>query len=197
MSKLSSIDNYNKPFPSTLRKLIERKKTTIKAVADYIGVSRQAVSQYQDGSTQPNAETVVKIADFFNVTTDYLLTGKSKEVDESLNVTCDFTGLSPKSVEKIVSWKSRDNFSRFWCQHLSSIIEAEETENLLLYISQILGFSKLEAKAINENDANLALDVIDMQTARLWYISKTFTDIVEEMAKEERLKGGEENGNNK
>ena len=67
----------------------------------------------------------------------------------------------------------------------------------MLYISQILGFSKLEAKAINENDANLALDVIDMQTARLWYISKTFTDIVEEMAKEERLKGGEENGNNK
>ena len=75
MSKLISIDNYNKPFPSTLRKLIERKNTTIKAVADYIGVSRQAVSQYQDGSTQPNAETVVKIADFFNVTTDYLLTG--------------------------------------------------------------------------------------------------------------------------
>ena len=63
MSKLNSIDNYEKPFPSTLRKLIERKKTTIKAVAECIGVSRQAVSQYQDGSTQPNADTIVKMAE--------------------------------------------------------------------------------------------------------------------------------------
>lgn len=197
MSKLNSIDNYNKPFPSTLRTLIDRKKTTIKAVADYIGVSRQAVSQYQDGSTQPNAETIVKMAEFFNVTTDYLLTGKNSNVDESFNIACDYTGLSPKAVEKIVSWKRKNDFSRFWCQHLSSIVEAEEIENILLDISQILGFSKLEAKAINENDAHLALDVIDMQTARLWYISKTFTDIIEEMAKIERLKGGEDIGNNK
>ena len=64
----------------------------------------------------------------------------------------------------------------------------------MLYISQILGFSKLEAKAINENDANLALDVIDMQTARLWYISKTFTDIIEDIEHNERLKDGVKNG---
>ena len=104
MSKLSSIDKYNKPFPSTLRKLIERKNTTIKAVADYIGVSRQAVSQYQDGSTQPNADTIVKIAEFFNVSADYLLTGKSKSIDESFNIVCDITGLSSSAVRKIVNW---------------------------------------------------------------------------------------------
>ena len=194
MSKLSSIDNYNKPFPSTLRKLIERKKTTIKAVADYIGVSRQAVSQYQDGSTQPNAETVVKIADFFNVTTDYLLTGQNKEVDESLNITCDFTGLSPKAVEKIVSWKSRDNFSRFWCQHLSSIIEAEETETLLFDISKLLGYSKWEIKSVNEDNPAQAIEFINLQTAQLWYISKTFTDIIEDIEHNERLKDGVKNG---
>ena len=34
MKKTVSIDNYNKPFPTTLRSLIERKKTTITAVAE-------------------------------------------------------------------------------------------------------------------------------------------------------------------
>ena len=194
MSKLSSIDNYNKPFPSTLRKLIERKKTTIKAVADYIGVSRQAVSQYQDGSTQPNAETVVKIADFFNVTTDYLLTGKSKEVDESLNVTCDFTGLSPKSVEKIVSWKSTDDYHRFWNDYISAIIESDKFENLLFDISKLLGYSKWEIKSVNEDNPAQAIEFFNLQTAQLWYISKTFTDIIEDIEHNERLKDGVKNG---
>jgi len=197
MKKVNSIDNYNKHFPVTLRKLIERKNTTIKAVADYIGVSRQAVSQYQDGSTQPNAETVVKIAEFFNVTTDYLLTGQNKEVDESLNITCDFTGLSPKAVEKIVSWKSCDDYRRFWTEYISLIIEADNSEYLLSNISKILGFSKWEAISLNENKVNQAIEFIDMQTAQLWYISKTFTDIIEEMCRDERLRTVENNGNNK
>lgn len=99
MKMASNCDNYNKPFPTTLRKLIERKKCTIKSVAEHIGVSRQAVSQYQDGTTQPNAETIVKIAEYFSVTTDYLLTGQGK-VDglDSLQMVCDCTGLNEYSV---------------------------------------------------------------------------------------------------
>jgi transcriptional regulator with XRE-family HTH domain len=191
MSKLNSIDNYEKPFPSTLRKLIERKKTTIKAVADYIGVSRQAVSQYQDGSTQPNADTIVKIAEFFGVSTDYLLTGKSKHIDESFNIACDITGLSSTAIRKIVDWKNTDDFHRFWSDYISSIIESDSFENLLLNIGQILGFSEWEVKSANKGDITSAINFIDMQTARLWYISKTFTDIIEDMCLTERLKGSE------
>ena len=191
MSKLNSIDNYEKPFPSTLRKLIERKKTTIKAVAECIGVSRQAVSQYQDGSTQPNADTIVKMAEFFDVSTDYLLTGKNKDIDESFNIACDTTGLSPTSVKKIVDWKITDDYHRVWNDYISTIIESDKFENLLFDISKLLGFSKWEAKSVNEDNPARAIEFINLQTAQLWYISKNFTDIVEEMAKEERLKGGE------
>ena len=120
MKNVNSIDNYNKQFPTTLRKLIERKNTTIKAVADFIGVSRQAVSQYQDGSTQPNAETIVKIAEFFNVTTDYLLTGKNRNIDESMNISCDFTGLSRNAVDTL------RKFNTIKCKTISQIIESAE-----------------------------------------------------------------------
>lgn len=194
MSKLSSIDNYNKSFPSTLRKLIERKNTTIKAVADYIGVSRQAVSQYQDGSTQPNADTIVKIAEYFEVSTDYLLTGKSKHIDESFNIACDITGLSSTAIRKIVDWKTTDDYHHFWSDYISAIIESDKFDNLLFDISKLLGFSKWEIKSINEDNPAQAIEFINLQTAQLWYISKNFTDIVEEMAKEERLKDGVNNG---
>ena len=194
MSKLNSIDNYEKPFPSTLRKLIERKKTTIKAVAECIGVSRQAVSQYQDGSTQPNADTIVKMAEFFDVSTDYLLTGKNKDIDESFNIACDTTGLSPTSVKKIVDWKNTDDYRRFWNDYISAIIESDKFENLLFDISKLLGYSKWEIKSVNEDNPAQAIDFINLQTAQLWYISKTFTDIIEDIEHNERLKDGVNNG---
>ena len=194
MSKLNSIDNYEKPFPSTLRKLIERKKTTIKAVAECIGVSRQAVSQYQDGSTQPNADTIVKMAEFFDVSTDYLLTGKNKDIDESFNIACDTTGLSPTSVKKIVDWKSTDDYHRFWNDYISAIIESDKFENLLFDISKLLGYSKWEIKSVNEGNPAQAIEFINLQTAQLWYISKTFTDIIEDIEHNERLKDGVKNG---
>ena len=42
-------------------------------LADRIGVSRQAVSRWELGSTMPDAPNLVKLADLFEVTTDYLL----------------------------------------------------------------------------------------------------------------------------
>ena len=47
-------------------------------LADRIGVSRQAVSRWELGSTMPDAPNLVKLADLFEVTTDYLL-GQSEE----------------------------------------------------------------------------------------------------------------------
>lgn len=60
-------------FPNIFKELIERNNTTIKAVADYVGATRQAVSQYANGKTQPNIDVIIKIAEYFEVTTDFLL----------------------------------------------------------------------------------------------------------------------------
>ncbi len=49
--------------------------------ADKIGVSRQAVSKWESEQSIPDIDKVVKIANFFGVTTDYLLNG----IEESRN----------------------------------------------------------------------------------------------------------------
>ena len=89
-------------FAVRLRELIERKNVTISSLAKCVGITRQAVSQYCDGSTQPNAETIFKIARHFNVSADYLL-GLSDvpSVDTDLKAVCDYTGLSQEAVELI------------------------------------------------------------------------------------------------
>lgn len=101
----TSEDGYNKTFPRILRELIEQNNTTIQAVANQIGITRQAVSQYCNGETQPNGETLLKIADFFGVSCDYLLRGISAE---NISIQADL-GLSEKSVEILKALKRLDD----------------------------------------------------------------------------------------
>ncbi|WP_435246702.1 helix-turn-helix domain-containing protein [Streptomyces sp. NRRL F-5630] len=56
---------------------------TQEELAKKLNVSRSALSQYELGTRDPNYELLIKIANFFEVTTDYLLTGK--ELNSSMN----------------------------------------------------------------------------------------------------------------
>ena len=44
-----------------------------KAIADGIGVTPVSVQRFEYGSARPKLETVIKLADFFKVSIDYLL----------------------------------------------------------------------------------------------------------------------------
>ena len=54
------------------------KKISQQKFAEHLGVSRSTVSMWEIGSSQPDNDTLIKIADFFGVTTDYLLGTKEK-----------------------------------------------------------------------------------------------------------------------
>ena len=56
--------------------LITENKTTAKALAEAIEVSTGNISDWKSRRSRPNIEVVPKIADYFLVTTDYLLMGK-------------------------------------------------------------------------------------------------------------------------
>lgn len=78
------VTGYNGKFPTILRELLECHpktggKTTLKALGEYVGIRQQTISLYKNGTTQPTPENLVKIAEYFNVSVDYLLTGISSE----------------------------------------------------------------------------------------------------------------------
>lgn len=63
-------------------------------LAKKLSVSKQAVSNWENNNIQPSIDMLIKIADFFGVTTDYLL-GRSN--DNSL----DISRLSPEAAAHI------------------------------------------------------------------------------------------------
>lgn len=56
-----------------LKELREEKELTQEELGKLIRVSRQAVSSYESGENEPSLANLIKIADIFNVSVDYLL----------------------------------------------------------------------------------------------------------------------------
>ena len=88
---------YNKPFPLALRKLLTDSGTTKKDLAAHLNKSGQAVTYYCDGTSSPDWETIVAIAKYFSVSTDYLLGASDDPAPQPSAV--DDLGLSPKAVQ--------------------------------------------------------------------------------------------------
>ncbi|MBU5260781.1 helix-turn-helix domain-containing protein [Bacillus pumilus] len=64
-----------------LRSLREKQNLTQEQIAKKIGISRGTYAHYEINKRRPDYETLIKITDIFNVSLDYLLTGK--EFDSS------------------------------------------------------------------------------------------------------------------
>ena len=60
-------------FPKRLKMLIKGRKLTQKQVADALGIPASTFSGYVQGYSKPNFDTLIRLADFFNVTVNYLL----------------------------------------------------------------------------------------------------------------------------
>ena len=71
-----------------LKKLRKEGKLTQKDIATFLNISQPAYQQFESGKKKMNLETMEKLADYFNVSTDYLL-GKTDFPDIDLEVDID------------------------------------------------------------------------------------------------------------
>lgn len=89
--------DYDKVFPSRLRNLMEDYHVSQQKLADYLGLkNRQSVASYRTGRSAPDLDSIVKIASFFDVSTDYLLGATDDPAPRPSAV--DDLGLSPEAV---------------------------------------------------------------------------------------------------
>lgn len=56
-----------------LKELRESKRLTQKEVAEIIGYSEISYARYEKGEREPDISTLCKLAEYFNVTVDYLI----------------------------------------------------------------------------------------------------------------------------
>ena len=78
--------------------LLQKHGVTSYKVAKEAGVTQTALSNSKSGRSTPTTKTLQKIADYFGVTIDYLMTGK----DESEKKETTLTRRDERDIEKIL-----------------------------------------------------------------------------------------------
>lgn len=66
-------------FKEVFKDLRTSKKLTQSDIADVLGTDRSAIGKWETGKNWPSIEMLVQVADYFDVTTDYLLGRPEKE----------------------------------------------------------------------------------------------------------------------
>jgi transcriptional regulator with XRE-family HTH domain len=60
-------------FSQRLKKLRNERRLYQKDLAEFLGITTSAYGFYEQGKRQPDQDTLNKLADYFDVSTDYLL----------------------------------------------------------------------------------------------------------------------------
>ncbi len=68
-------------FSKNLRKLREFKNIDRNELADTLGLTYQAIAQYENGTREPNFDILKRISLYFGITIDYLINGEDENVN--------------------------------------------------------------------------------------------------------------------
>ena len=67
----------NAAFPQRLQTLREKRRLSRRTLAELCGLSKNMISLYERGEKAPSVNALINLADFFGVSTDYLLGRKN------------------------------------------------------------------------------------------------------------------------
>ena len=90
-----------------IKELRKAQDVTQEKLADYLNISYQAVSKWENGLALPDLSLIPALSNFFGVTSDYLLGIKADENEEKINeyfekaMVCSHTGEMEKGISII------------------------------------------------------------------------------------------------
>jgi len=139
-----------------IKKLRKSKSITQEELGKNIGVSTSMVGMYETNARKPSYEVLVKIADFFNVSTDFLLS-----TEEKLNIALD-------SVKKIhdITKKGLEEHPKVTNECNYNFNNAEEAMQFILKQPAIMGFGGFDTNKMSDDEivefANELLNLLKM-----------------------------------
>lgn len=86
-----------KGLADRLKELRQKRNISQKDVAKFLDLSPSIISGYETGERTPSASIVIRLADLYHCSTDYIL-GKTA-IDTSAYI--DVTGLTPEQIQSI------------------------------------------------------------------------------------------------
>ncbi len=90
-----------------LKELREDRDLLQKEVAEITGIEQRTLSNYETGKTNPDSETIIKLAEFYGVSCDYLLGVNKINVTESEDIVKELERLKQRitQLQKYISFK--------------------------------------------------------------------------------------------
>lgn len=135
-------------FAKRLVDLREKKGITQQTLADDLGITRQSLSLYEKAERTINIDIIVKIAYYFNVSTDYLLgLAQAKTTNAGLRSICDYTKLSEEAIKMICRISLSPD--RLYSNTLNLIFSSPQFAILILGIRHWLNCLDLLESAID------------------------------------------------
>lgn len=116
-----------------LKELRKKRKYSQEDLAKIIGINRGTYGQYEIGRRNPDYETLKKLAEFYGVTTDYLLGLEKKEKEDSIDI-------KEALKNKRATWGGQE-------------LTPEQREILTEFFTMIRDRIKEEKKIEDENDS--------------------------------------------
>ena len=103
MKEKQELNGYDGFFSTRLRKLMDEGRVRQHELAEKTETSRQAISQYMDGTSLPNSDKLYRICQYFGVSSDYMLgLSSTPSYDHDIKAVCDTIGLSEKAVNFLI-----------------------------------------------------------------------------------------------
>ena len=78
------MDNEYIAYRRNLRMLMDARKLTVKSLADATNMTQPTISRHLTGNRKPELECIAKIADYFDVSIDWLI-GRHDERNATVN----------------------------------------------------------------------------------------------------------------
>ena len=86
-----------------LKRLRDEASISQRTLAEAIGVSQQSVNKYENHNIEPDIETMIRIADYFDTSVDYLIGHTDKR---NLHMDPNASGLDAEEVKLVKQYRS-------------------------------------------------------------------------------------------
>ena len=178
-------------FSERLNELCKERKVTQSILANAVGTTRQTIANYQKGKIEPPSDMVIKIAEFFDVPTDYLLgvnNLRTKDIDVIRII--EHTGLTSTAIIELGIMAQ----NKLDIGILSVLIEKGHVQELVLLLKDAIvtnkQFNALYSELVDDAPMQLAFEHAVQKQALDIYKSAQYAvcdDFSEELEKEANL----------
>lgn len=171
--------NDKETFGERIRSARKRKNISQLELSSILGCNRSTISQWERGENTIEIPTLCKLCNALDIDIFYLF-GEIEEDNLNIHNMRKYTGLTEEAISTLYEWNNCNDQRKRWSSIMSKVIDDPRLHDIMLYLcSAKYIFDNLSSSDFGSNSimSTSQSEIV----AFLWYISKSFSDIAEDI----------------